>query len=81
MTAIEFSLFAIAVGAILRYAVTAHPDGIDLVTVGPILIVVGGIGLVVGVWLYSARWKQSTWTRAASPSTRSACAATSRTTA
>ncbi len=54
MTSIGFSLFAIALGAILRYAVTAHPDGIDLATVGLILIVVGGIGLVVGVWLYVA---------------------------
>lgn len=51
---IGFSLFAIALGAILRYAVTAHPEGIDLGTVGLILIVVGGIGLVVGVWLYLA---------------------------
>lgn len=49
---IGFSLFAIALGAILKYAVTTHPAGIDLSTVGLILIVVGGIGLVVGLWLY-----------------------------
>ena len=54
MTTTGFSLFAIAVGAILKYAVTANPDGIDLATVGLILIVVGGIGLVLGVWLYVA---------------------------
>lgn len=53
-TTIGFSLFAIALGAILRYAVTAHVDGINLATVGLILIVVGGIGLVLGVALMVA---------------------------
>lgn len=53
-TAIGFSLFAIALGAILRYAVTAHAAGINLATVGLILIVVGGIGLVLGLGLMVA---------------------------
>ena len=48
------SLFAIALGAILKFAVTAQAAGIDLATVGVILMVVGAIGLFVGLWLYLA---------------------------
>ena len=51
---IGISLFAIALGAILEFAVTAHASGIDLATVGVILMVVGAIGLCVGLWLYLA---------------------------
>jgi hypothetical protein len=45
------SLFLIAVGAILRYAVTAHIAGIDIQTVGVILMVVGVVGLILGLYL------------------------------
>jgi hypothetical protein len=45
------SLFIIAVGAILRYAVTAHVAGIDVHTAGLILMIVGGIGLALGLFL------------------------------
>jgi Flp pilus assembly protein protease CpaA len=51
---IGISLFAIALGAILKFAVTAQAAGIDLAVVGVILMVVGGIGLCVGLWLYVA---------------------------
>jgi heme/copper-type cytochrome/quinol oxidase subunit 2 len=49
------SLLLIAVGAILRYAVTATVSGIDLHVVGLVLMIVGVVGLVlsllwVGVW-------------------------------
>jgi uncharacterized protein DUF6458 len=51
------SLFLIAVGAILEYAVTAHVPGIDINTVGVILMVVGVVGLVLGLYLLlRARW-------------------------
>ncbi len=43
------SLFLIAVGAILRYAVTITISGIELQTVGLILMIVGIIGLVITV--------------------------------
>jgi len=43
------SIFLIAVGAILRYAVTAGVSGISLTTLGLILMVVGAAGLVVAV--------------------------------
>jgi Flp pilus assembly protein protease CpaA len=47
------SLFLIAVGAILKFAVTAHVAGIDLQTVGVILMVVGVVGLVLGLYLWA----------------------------
>lgn len=43
------SLFLIAVGAILKFAVTASISGIELQTVGAILMVVGIIGLVIAL--------------------------------
>jgi hypothetical protein len=51
------SLFVIAVGAILRFAVTAEVSGIDLQIVGLILMIVGVIGAVVSAaWMFvSAR--------------------------
>lgn len=45
------SIFLIAVGAILKFAVTATVAGIDIQTVGVILMVAGGLGLVVGLFL------------------------------
>jgi Flp pilus assembly protein protease CpaA len=51
------SLFLIAVGAILKFAVTAHVEGIDIQTVGVILMIVGGVGLVLGLFLFArGRW-------------------------
>ena len=43
------SIFLIALGAILKFAVTATVSGIELATVGTILIVVGVIGLVISL--------------------------------
>ena len=43
------SLFLIALGAILRYAVTASVSGVNVQTVGLILLAVGVIGLVLSV--------------------------------
>jgi uncharacterized membrane protein len=46
------SIFLIALGAILKFAVTAHVSGVNLATVGVILIVVGIIGLLISVlWM------------------------------
>jgi Domain of unknown function (DUF6458) len=43
------SILLIAVGAILRYAVTITVSGVELQTVGLILMIVGIIGLVVSL--------------------------------
>ena len=52
---IGLSLFAITIGAILKFAVTAQLAGISLSTVGAILMVVGAVGLLVSLWLIVAR--------------------------
>jgi uncharacterized membrane protein len=46
---IGVSVFLIAVGAILAFAVNVTASGIDLATVGYILMVVGTIGLLVAL--------------------------------
>ena len=49
--ALGTSIFLIAVGAILRYAVRDVVDFIDIPTVGTILLVVGILGLVLSLIL------------------------------
>jgi hypothetical protein len=49
--AIGTSLFLIAVGAILRYAVDATVAGVDIQTAGLILMIIGVVGLVIGLFL------------------------------
>jgi hypothetical protein len=49
------SIFLIAVGAILRYAVTAEVSGVSLTTVGLILMIVGVLGLVLSIF-YMLAW-------------------------
>jgi hypothetical protein len=53
------SIFLIAVGAILRFAVTATVSGINIATVGTILIVVGIVGLLISL-LYMTMWSDRT---------------------
>ncbi|HUO70991.1 MAG TPA: DUF6458 family protein [Solirubrobacteraceae bacterium] len=54
-TTAGFSLFTIALGAILKFAVTAQVAGIKLSTVGVILMVVGALGLAVSLLPYRVR--------------------------
>ena len=49
------SLFLIAVGAILAFAVTATVSGIEISTVGIILMIVGVIGLLVSLFYLRPR--------------------------
>jgi Domain of unknown function (DUF6458) len=44
------SIFLIALGAILAFAVTATVAGIDIHTAGLILMVVGALGLVISLF-------------------------------
>jgi hypothetical protein len=46
------SLFLIAVGAILRYAVSDSIEGVDLQTTGLILMIVGVVGLAISLFMY-----------------------------
>jgi Domain of unknown function (DUF6458) len=47
------SIFLIAVGAILRYAVTDSISGVNLATIGLILMIAGIVGLVIGLFMYT----------------------------
>ncbi|HTB69979.1 MAG TPA: DUF6458 family protein [Solirubrobacteraceae bacterium] len=50
------SIFLIAVGAILRYAVTATVSGISITTIGLILMIVGAVGLALSLlYIVTAR--------------------------
>jgi UPF0716 family protein affecting phage T7 exclusion len=48
------SIFLIALGAILKFAVTYTVAGIDINAVGVILMIAGLIGLIIGLYLLSA---------------------------
>ena len=56
------SIFLIAVGAILRYAVTDTISGIDLATIGLILMIAGIVGLVIGLFMYASASRRPTRT-------------------
>jgi len=45
------SLFLIAVGAILYFAVNADISGLEISTIGLILMIVGIIGLVISLFM------------------------------
>jgi hypothetical protein len=47
------SLFLIAVGAILYFAVNADISGLEISTIGIILMVVGVLGLLISLFLLS----------------------------
>ena len=58
------SIVLIAIGAILKYAVTAEADFIDLQTVGVILMLVGILGLILSL-LYTFMWSPGAQAKAA----------------
>jgi hypothetical protein len=49
------SLALIAAGAILHFAITAHVSGVDIQTVGTILMLVGILGLILSL-MYTFVW-------------------------
>ncbi|MDQ6745433.1 MAG: hypothetical protein M3Z27_05390 [Actinomycetota bacterium] len=53
------SLALIAIGAILKWAVTAHTSFLDLATAGTVLFVVGLVGLLVSL-VYTFWWASRT---------------------
>ena len=57
---IGVSLFLFAIGAILAFAVNANTRGIDLSTVGVILMIVGAVGLLLSLAFWSS---MSPWGR------------------
>lgn len=57
------SLLLIAIGAVLKFAVTDKVKNVDLGTIGVILIVIGAIGLVLGLVLTMMRRRTDVITR------------------
>ncbi len=53
-SSIGVSLFLIAVGGILAWAVTATVTGIDLKVVGVILMIVGAMGLMLSLLFWAS---------------------------
>ena len=51
---ISVGLFIFAVGAILRYAVSTHVDGVNLNVVGVILMIVGVLGALASAVFWSS---------------------------
>jgi hypothetical protein len=47
------SIFLIAVGAILRFATHFHVKGLDLRTIGLILMIAGVAGLAIAIWQWA----------------------------
>jgi hypothetical protein len=48
------SIFLIAVGAILKYAVDVTVSGIEIQTIGLILMIAGVVGLLIGLFLLAS---------------------------
>ena len=60
--AFPVSILLIAIGAVLSFAVKRSPNGIDIHTVGWILMAVGFAGLLLGL-LWWDRWGAGYWMR------------------
>jgi len=57
------SLIVIAVGAILAFAVTDQPSGVDIDVVGWILMIVGLVGFLLTLAFWSSWWGPGYWRR------------------
>ena len=60
---IGVSIFLIALGAILAFAVNAEVSGLDVQTVGWILLAVGVVGLVLSMIFWSSWGGPGYWGR------------------
>jgi phosphate/sulfate permease len=45
------SIFLIAIGAILKYAVDVTVEGVEIQTIGLILMIAGAVGLLISLFL------------------------------
>jgi ABC-type lipoprotein release transport system permease subunit len=64
------SIALIVIGAILRFAISYSPSGIDLQLVGVILMIAGVVGLIISLaWMFGRRRRAATTTAVAAPRT------------
>jgi hypothetical protein len=69
------AIFLIALGAILRYALNARVEGVEIDTVGLILMIAGAAGLVLAIfqdllWSERARRRDRLYEEQAAPTER-----------
>jgi beta-lactamase regulating signal transducer with metallopeptidase domain len=55
------SLFLVAVGAILYFAVDASISGIEITTIGVILMVIGVVGLLISLFLLTTARRETVY--------------------
>ncbi len=67
MPGIGTSLFLVAAGAILRYAVTITVAGVEVTTVGLILMIVGVVGLLISLSVIVLRARDTRGRRSGVP--------------
>ena len=60
---IVVSLILIAVGAILTWAITNEPEGINIDAVGVILMIVGLVSFLLTLMFWSSWWGPGYWRR------------------
>jgi len=63
------AIVLIAVGAVMKWAVTAHINGFDIQTAGMVIFIVGLVGLGLSI-LYSFAWSREARYDAYDPSRR-----------
>ncbi|HET6484734.1 MAG TPA: DUF6458 family protein [Actinoplanes sp.] len=61
------SIFLLALGAILAFAVDAHISGIDITIIGWILMAAGLIGLIITLWFWNSRRRTVVTRQSAAP--------------
>jgi hypothetical protein len=64
------SIFLLAVGAILAFAVNADISGLDINVIGWILMAAGLIGLIVTLWFWNSRKRTVVTSETARPVAR-----------
>ena len=54
------SIFLLALGAILAFAVNANISGLDINVVGYVLMLAGLVGLIITIWYWNSRRRPQT---------------------
>jgi hypothetical protein len=65
------SIFLLALGAILAFAVNAHISGLDINVVGYVLMLAGLVGLIITLYFWNTRRRTTTVSSAERPVMRS----------
>jgi hypothetical protein len=65
------SIFLLALGAILAFAVNAQISGIDINIVGWVLMAAGLVGLIITIWYWNSRRRGTVVTQSQRPVMRS----------